>query len=154
MTDQSDSVFTPRKRCPKCAHENRLGAKVCTQCGYVFESMKSRGQKWCPRCGTANKLEAKVCIQCGHRFRSRFNTPSVPPLPAEPPVTQTPSEGIELPSDFDPSRPLPIPKPPPKPIPPPPPAPIAQDTPSEGEPAPDITDIDYDLLRRTGKKDR
>jgi hypothetical protein len=147
MTDQNTPPIAPRKRCPKCNHENRLGAKVCTQCGHVFQSMKSRGQKWCPRCGTANKLEAKVCIQCGHRFRTRFSTPSVPPLPPEPPVTQRAPEGIELPPTFDKPRRTPAPPAPPAPT----PAPSQPQQPLEGEPAPDITDIDYDNLRRTGK---
>jgi len=151
MTDQP---ITPRKRCPKCNHENRLGAKVCTQCGYVFQSMNSRGQKWCPSCGTANKLEAKVCTQCGHRFRTRFTTPSVPALPPEPPVEQQASQGIELPPAFDPISRKPAPKPAPPPIAPASPAPSAQEKSLEGEPAPDITDIDYDNLRRSGNKDR
>lgn len=126
--------------------------------------MKSAGQKWCPKCGTVNKLEAKVCIQCGRRFRTRFDTPSAPPLPPEPPITQSAPTGIELPPSFDRAHPAPaIPPRKPRPKTDPLPTPIRldgsandddRDAPLAGEPAPDMTDIDYDALRRTPKKDR
>lgn len=147
MTDTPPAVITPRKRCPECGHENRLGAKVCTQCGHIFLSMKSRGQKWCPRCGTVNKLEAKVCVNCGHRFRTVFRAPSAPPLPKEDPITQPDPPAVELPPTFEGTRPPLLPKS--KPTPPQP-----QATPNllDGEPAPDLTDFDFDQLRHPPKK--
>lgn len=171
----------PLKRCPECGHENRVSAKVCSQCGHRFRVGSSR-QKWCPRCGTVNRLEAKVCIHCGHRFRTDFaatgqrgaDTPS--PLAergrggeahseiTEPPIIQAPEAPIELPTQFD--APPRLPDPPvitPSlnsergqggEVNPPPPARHATED-LDGEPAPELSDSEFDaMLRNDRKKDR
>lgn len=162
---------TARKRCPSCTHTNRLNAQVCTQCGYHFQGIrgdssaatqkpKKTQQKWCPRCGNVCRIEAKVCAQCGHRFRTQFtDTPAATatPKPAaitESPIMQKPDQPLTLPQDFE--RP-PIPA-----ILDDPPTPVAKVTPStspipapgtaadklEGEPAPDMSSIELEAMRR------
>jgi|GEM_PF-1025760 len=157
----------PLKKCPTCGHENRLSAKVCSQCGHVFHAMLSKGQKWCPECGTVNRLEAKVCTQCGHKFRTDFvnaNTNKAPlathDVLTEPPIMQAPSPALMLPTQYDlPPR---LPDPPHIDLPAAPPAlSAAQAAPTnvpmsapidhsaDSEPAPDLSDLDFDTMRRT-----
>lgn len=161
----------PLKRCPECGHENRLSAKVCSQCGHKFRSMESKGEKWCPRCGTVCRLEAKVCSQCGHKFRTNFadspaaarSTRSAPEVIApiiEPPIVQNPETPITLPTQFEAPPRLPDPPRLGTSTPPPPAADQTNTAPPDaplpgsaddmgGEPAPDLTDIDFDSMRRT-----
>ncbi|MHB8625760.1 MAG: zinc ribbon domain-containing protein [Aggregatilineales bacterium] len=166
------------KICPKCGHANRPGAKICSQCGTalpadvlppaptpVVGAVVTRAKK-CPDCGMVCKLDAKVCPNCGHRFQTDFSQagkaqPGTPPAITEPPVVQMPSVGIALPSQFDARSHWP--DLPPDPTPPlPVPTPALPDTPANatpdaaadaggdtsGEPAPDLTDLDIDALRR------
>ncbi len=73
----SDALNRARKTCPQCGRENRIAAKVCTNCGYEFVSAslavptQAPGVplKRCPNCGKENRLSAKVCSQCGHQFQ-------------------------------------------------------------------------------------
>jgi hypothetical protein len=136
-------------------------AKICTQCGYKFRGIGSMGQKWCPKCGTVNKIEAKVCTSCGHRFRTVFTQGAAPAAPAEPPISQPLPDAIELPPVFEqppqlPPRPA-APAIPDAAAPDPTPTPIdlrgatrVEDE-SSALPAPDLTDLDFDSLRRTKK---
>lgn len=129
-----------------------------------------------------DRLEAKVCIHCGHRFRTDFaatgqrgaDTPS--PLAergrggeahseiTEPPIIQAPEAPIELPTQFD--APPRLPDPPvitPSlnsergqggEVNPPPPARHATED-LDGEPAPELSDSEFDaMLRNDRKKDR
>ena len=136
-----------------------------------------RRAKRCPNCATICKLDAKVCINCGHRFQTDFSQPLSPVSSAtaqstdieslrnadvvEAPIVQMPSVGVILPPDKPqplqlppdlalPSKPaLLLPDPPPSTI-----LPIAVDVDqvdidsTEGEPAPDLTDVDLTALRR------
>jgi hypothetical protein len=129
--------------------------------------------KRCPNCATICKLDAKVCPNCGHRFQTDFSQASPPPPPdaslvtppprvilGEAPIVQMASTGITLPPDkpqpiqlppdpTPPPAPLPVkPAPIPPPVPPVPPVDDADST--EGEPAPDVTDVDLSELRRRG----
>jgi hypothetical protein len=45
--------------CPRCRHENPLGAKFCVECA----SPLGRG---CARCGTSLPPGARFCPQCAH----------------------------------------------------------------------------------------
>ncbi len=158
----------PLKRCPECGHENRLSAKVCSQCGHKFRSMESKGEKWCPRCGTVCRLEAKVCSHCGHKFRTSFTNNAAASKTAsnagksqitESPIVQTPDAPITLPAQFEAPPRLPDPpkievRAPSTPIDQPNKASTAVPLPDAdddmgGEPAPDLTDIDFDSMRRT-----
>src|SRR6266851_2518317 len=45
-------------RCPKCAADNRKGAKFCSECATPFSAK-------CPRCGADNSPASKFCDECG-----------------------------------------------------------------------------------------
>ena|SRR5579859_6843402 len=169
-----DDLLHERKHCPKCGHENRLAAKVCSNCGYAFPvtaqtktapsdlspvSPSKTRAKLCPECGTVCHLEAKVCPKCGHRFQTDFS--GKPPAISEPPIVQMPSQGIVIPPE--PSPPPVLPEPPqlppaapPTPSPTPvnvaPPLPDKAEPPAmdqtSGEPAPELTEVDIEALRR------
>ena len=48
-------------KCPKCAFDNRGGAKFCLECGEKLEFK-------CPDCGKALPLKAKFCDECGRNI--------------------------------------------------------------------------------------
>ncbi len=50
--------------CPKCHHENPVGATFCLECGTALENV-------CPKCGTKLPLEAKFCMECGTQIREK-----------------------------------------------------------------------------------
>ena len=127
--------------------------------------------KRCPVCATICKLDANVCPNCGHYFQTDFSgagsgKPSpaaVPdasrPVLTEGPIVQMPSTGVTLPPDNPtpvklPPVPAPVLAPTAIPAPPPslrtlPPGDAADGADStEGEPAPDLTDVDLTALRR------
>ena len=145
----------PAEAIPPPAPTPSVGAKV-------------RRAKKCPECGTVSSLDARVCPNCGHRFQTDFSQaaapmPSTPPMPVigEPPVVQMPSTGITLPPQLDELSHVPdlpdLPTPPPAPVPAAPsaPAPVPAPDPAvdldntSGEPAPDLTDLDIETLRRS-----
>src|SRR5215472_4283041 len=46
-------------KCPKCQHENIMGAKFCEECGAPFG-------RACVNCGNQVSSAAKFCSECGH----------------------------------------------------------------------------------------
>lgn len=129
-----------------------------------------RRAKRCPDCGAVCKLDAKVCPNCGHHFQTDFSKPAaplsptgalpalstlpkaapvVPPVIGEAPIVQMPNTGVSAAPEKAPPVALPpaarsITPPAPVVNPAPPPA---TDT-TEGEPAPEVTDVDLTALRR------
>lgn len=62
-------VQASTKKCPICATENSLGAKICTSCAYEFPS-RQRATKSCGSCGALNDIAATECQACGVSFEN------------------------------------------------------------------------------------
>src|SRR5713101_6043837 len=64
-------------RCPKCAADNRKGAKFCSECATPFSAK-------CPRCGADNSPAAKFCDECGASLNVRDSAAAseIPSVPA------------------------------------------------------------------------
>jgi superfamily II DNA or RNA helicase len=60
-----------KKKCPVCAEENELGARVCEGCGYEFPARPERF-KQCHECGALNSAVAAACHACGASFSPSF----------------------------------------------------------------------------------
>ncbi len=154
------------KICSQCGTALPVGAPPPAPTPAVGATI-TRAKK-CPECGMVCKLDAKVCPNCGHRFQTDFSQPVAPPSPAitEPPVVQMPSVGMALPTQYDdrthyadlppdPAPPTPAPAVPTAPTPdasananPNVTADAVSDGDTSGEPAPDLTELDIDALRR------
>ena len=48
-------------KCPKCQHENPIGAKFCNECATKLELI-------CSECGMANPSGSKFCNECAHNL--------------------------------------------------------------------------------------
>jgi membrane protease subunit (stomatin/prohibitin family) len=48
--------------CPKCGHQNPVGAKFCSNCG---EKIEAAAGAFCSNCGAQLKPGAKFCSECG-----------------------------------------------------------------------------------------
>lgn len=58
------------KRCPICAVENALDARLCSSCGHEFV-VRPKPTKACPVCSALNTISAKKCQACGAVFESQ-----------------------------------------------------------------------------------
>jgi superfamily II DNA or RNA helicase len=59
------------KKCPSCSSEISLGAKDCSECGHIFQSLQ-RATKACISCNSINPISASECQTCGTTFQSKF----------------------------------------------------------------------------------
>src|SRR5210317_1547196 len=50
-----------KMKCPKCQHENPIGAKFCNECATKLELI-------CSECGMANPSGSKFCNECAHNL--------------------------------------------------------------------------------------
>jgi membrane protease subunit (stomatin/prohibitin family) len=50
--------------CPKCGHQNPVGAKFCSNCG---EKIEAAAGGFCSNCGAQLAPGAKFCAQCGQK---------------------------------------------------------------------------------------
>lgn len=50
--------------CPKCGHQNPVGAKFCSNCG---EKIEAAAGGFCTNCGAPIAPGAKFCSQCGQK---------------------------------------------------------------------------------------
>jgi class 3 adenylate cyclase/tetratricopeptide (TPR) repeat protein len=56
-------------KCPKCQHENPIGAKFCNECATKLELI-------CPECGKANPSGSKFCNECAHNLTITASEPA------------------------------------------------------------------------------
>jgi class 3 adenylate cyclase/tetratricopeptide (TPR) repeat protein len=59
-------------KCPKCQHDNPIGAKFCNECATKLELI-------CPECGMANPSGSKFCNECAQNL----TIPASGPAPKE-----------------------------------------------------------------------
>src|SRR5262245_56491811 len=70
-------------KCPRCEHENRLGAKFCEECAAPMV-------RACANCGAELSQTAKFCSECAHPAG-----PAGPPRQVRAPETYTPKHLVE-----------------------------------------------------------
>ena len=56
-------------KCPKCQHENPIGAKFCNECATKLELI-------CSECGMANPSGSKFCNECAHNLTITASGPA------------------------------------------------------------------------------
>jgi hypothetical protein len=127
---------------------NRMGAKVCSQCGSKFHpklittrgrskpgalAARAQVQKWCPQCGAERREGAKVCSFCGYYFKdAAAPKPQRAEPPFEAPITQASAQAEPAIQNVATTPPEPKPRD------------------LSGEPAPYITQEELERLRRMG----
>jgi hypothetical protein len=73
-------------QCPRCQHENPLGARFCNGCG-------ARAELACAQCGQVNRAGSRFCNGCGAKLGDPVTEGPQPCFAS--PVTYTPKHLAE-----------------------------------------------------------
>jgi predicted amidophosphoribosyltransferase len=62
--------------CSKCGYRNLAGGQICTNCGFLLETMSAVDAEgiMCKKCGSRNLANAKLCKKCGNKIAAILST--------------------------------------------------------------------------------